>query len=111
MRETEDQLRIIPQFCFPDATDWDPVESYPRWAWPVKNKNKLPHRRRQTSADLCPPPPPVLVLLSETFAFVLTGEDGSRRFGYCRRLLVNTTRRRRRRSPDRKWLNTTVTAE
>lgn len=25
---------------------------------------------------------------SETFSFVLTGEDGSRRFGYCRRLLV-----------------------
>ncbi|CAG12143.1 unnamed protein product, partial [Tetraodon nigroviridis] len=53
MRETEDQLRIIPQFCFPDAIDWEPVESYP----------------------------------SEMFAFVLTGEDGSRRFGYCRRLL------------------------
>ena len=32
MRETEDQLRIIPQFCFPDAIDWEPVESYPRWA-------------------------------------------------------------------------------
>lgn len=55
MRETEDQLRIIPQFCFPDAKDWEPVESYP----------------------------------SEMFSFVLTGEDGSRRFGYCRRLLVN----------------------
>ncbi|XP_041819704.1 DENN domain-containing protein 2A-like [Chelmon rostratus] len=53
MRETEDQLRIIPQFCFPDAKDWAPVERYP----------------------------------SEMFAFVLTGEDGSRRFGYCRRLL------------------------
>ncbi|XP_030575992.1 DENN domain-containing protein 2A-like [Archocentrus centrarchus] len=53
MRETEDQLRIIPQFCFPDAKDWEPVERYP----------------------------------SEMFSFVLTGEDGSRRFGYCRRLL------------------------
>lgn len=30
MRETEDQLRIIPQFCFPDAKDWEPVENYPR---------------------------------------------------------------------------------
>uniref|UniRef100_A0AAQ6A239 UDENN domain-containing protein n=1 Tax=Amphiprion ocellaris TaxID=80972 RepID=A0AAQ6A239_AMPOC len=29
MRETEDQLRIIPQFCFPDAKDWEPVETYP----------------------------------------------------------------------------------
>ncbi|KAL0962801.1 hypothetical protein UPYG_G00345650 [Umbra pygmaea] len=53
MRETEDQLRIIPQFCFPDAKDWEPVDDYP----------------------------------SEMFSFVLTGEDGSRRFGYCRRLL------------------------
>ncbi|XP_041724862.2 DENN domain-containing protein 2A-like [Coregonus clupeaformis] len=53
MRETEDQLRIIPQFCFPDAKDLKPVENYP----------------------------------SEMFSFVLTGEDGSRRFGYCRRLL------------------------
>ncbi|XP_034529434.1 DENN domain-containing protein 2A-like isoform X2 [Notolabrus celidotus] len=53
MRETEDQLRIIPQFCFPDAKSWEPVENYP----------------------------------SEMFSFVLTGEDGSRRFGYCRRLL------------------------
>ncbi|KAK5849233.1 hypothetical protein PBY51_008889 [Eleginops maclovinus] len=53
MRETEDQLRIIPQFCFPDAKDWEPVENFP----------------------------------SEMFSFVLTGEDGSRRFGYCRRLL------------------------
>ncbi|XP_051885717.1 DENN domain-containing protein 2A [Pristis pectinata] len=53
MRETEDQLKVIPQFCFPDARDWAPVSEFP----------------------------------SETFSFVLTGEDGSRRFGYCRRLL------------------------
>ncbi|XP_069759748.1 DENN domain-containing protein 2A isoform X2 [Narcine bancroftii] len=53
MRETEDQLKVIPQFCFPDAKDWVPV----------------------------------LEFTSETFSFVLTGEDGSRRFGYCRRLL------------------------
>ncbi|KAM9313089.1 DENN domain-containing protein 2A [Gastrophryne carolinensis] len=30
---------------------------------------------------------PVTKFESETFSFVLTGEDGSRRFGYCRRLL------------------------
>uniref|UniRef100_A0A8C9VPV9 DENN domain containing 2B n=1 Tax=Scleropages formosus TaxID=113540 RepID=A0A8C9VPV9_SCLFO len=30
---------------------------------------------------------PVLQHNSETFSFMLTGEDGSRRFGYCRRLL------------------------
>lgn len=31
-------------------------------------------------------------LYSETFSFMLTGEDGSRRFGYCRRLLVSCCR-------------------
>uniref|UniRef100_A0A8C9LZ97 DENN domain containing 2A n=1 Tax=Piliocolobus tephrosceles TaxID=591936 RepID=A0A8C9LZ97_9PRIM len=54
MREAEDQLKAIPQFCFPDAKDWVPVQQF----------------------------------TSETFSFVLTGEDGSRRFGYCRRLLI-----------------------
>ncbi|XP_041531644.1 DENN domain-containing protein 2A-like isoform X1 [Microtus oregoni] len=53
MKEAEDQLKAIPQFCFPDAKDWAPVQEF----------------------------------TSETFSFVLTGEDGSRRFGYCRRLL------------------------
>ncbi|XP_053260988.1 DENN domain-containing protein 2A isoform X3 [Podarcis raffonei] len=53
MREAEDQLKAIPQFCFPDAKDWTPVCQFS----------------------------------SETFSFVLTSEDGSRRFGYCRRLL------------------------
>ncbi|XP_063800122.1 DENN domain-containing protein 2B isoform X2 [Pseudophryne corroboree] len=53
MREAEERLKAIPQFCFPDARDWMPVSEY--------------H--------------------SETFSFMLTGEDGSRRFGYCRRLL------------------------
>lgn len=53
MREAEERLKAIPQFCFPDARDWTPVSEYN----------------------------------SETFSFMLTGEDGSRRFGYCRRLL------------------------
>uniref|UniRef100_A0A7N8WR66 DENN domain containing 2A n=1 Tax=Mastacembelus armatus TaxID=205130 RepID=A0A7N8WR66_9TELE len=60
MREAEDQLKVIPQFCFPDAKDWVPVDNFP----------------------------------SETFSFVLTGEDGSRRFGYCRRLLPSGKGRR-----------------
>uniref|UniRef100_A0A8C1MLC8 DENN domain containing 2B n=1 Tax=Cyprinus carpio TaxID=7962 RepID=A0A8C1MLC8_CYPCA len=55
MREAEQRLKAIPQFCFPDAKDWSPVSEYN----------------------------------SETFSFMLTGEDGSRRFGYCRRLLVS----------------------
>nr|XP_056706685.1 DENN domain-containing protein 2B isoform X2 [Euleptes europaea] len=53
VREAEERLKAIPQFCFPDAKDWNPVADYS----------------------------------SETFSFMLTGEDGSRRFGYCRRLL------------------------
>lgn len=30
MREAEDQLKVIPQFCFPDAKDWVPVDNFPR---------------------------------------------------------------------------------
>ncbi|KAH0617016.1 hypothetical protein JD844_028576, partial [Phrynosoma platyrhinos] len=59
MREAEDQLKAIPQFCFPDAKDWTPVCQFTR---------QVKHY--------------------ETFSFVLTSEDGSRRFGYCRRLLI-----------------------
>ncbi|KAK1335957.1 hypothetical protein QTO34_003757 [Cnephaeus nilssonii] len=62
MREAEERLKAIPQFCFPDAKDWMPVSEY----------------------------------TSETFSFMLTGEDGSRRFGYCRRLLVLDEVERRR---------------
>lgn len=53
IKATEEQLKSIPLFCFPDAKDWEPVDNYQ----------------------------------SEMFSFVLTGMDGSRRFGYCRRLL------------------------
>ncbi|XP_043973529.1 DENN domain-containing protein 2C isoform X2 [Gambusia affinis] len=52
-REAEDQLNVIPKFCFPDPQDWKPSA--------------------HTS--------------SETFSFVLTGEDGSRWFCYCRKIL------------------------
>lgn len=38
-----------------------------------------------SDTSLMPDPP----CFSETFSFMLTGEDGSRRFGYCRRLLVS----------------------
>jgi hypothetical protein len=30
MREAEDQLKAIPQFCFPDAKDWAPVQEFTR---------------------------------------------------------------------------------
>ncbi|XP_059189750.1 DENN domain-containing protein 2C isoform X2 [Centropristis striata] len=52
-REAEDQLKVIPKFCFPDSQDWKPSSHGP----------------------------------SETFSFVLTGEDGSRWFCYCRKIL------------------------
>ncbi|KAI3356711.1 hypothetical protein L3Q82_003393 [Scortum barcoo] len=52
-REAEDQLKVIPKFCFPDSQDWKPSAHMP----------------------------------SETFSFVLTGEDGSRWFCYCRKIL------------------------
>lgn len=31
MREAEERLKAIPQFCFPDAKDWLPVSEYNRW--------------------------------------------------------------------------------
>ncbi|KAK2096738.1 hypothetical protein P7K49_025772 [Saguinus oedipus] len=39
MREAEDQLKAIPQFCFPDAKDWVPVQQFTRYelASPVPN--------------------------------------------------------------------------
>ncbi|XP_034001135.1 DENN domain-containing protein 2C isoform X1 [Trematomus bernacchii] len=52
-KEAEDQLKVIPQFCFPDSQDWKPSSNTP----------------------------------SETFSFVLTSEDGSRWFCYCRKIL------------------------
>ncbi|KAM6929721.1 DENN domain-containing protein 2C [Lycodopsis pacificus] len=52
-KEAEDQLKVIPKFCFPDAEDWKPSAHMP----------------------------------SETFSFVLTGEDGSRMFCYCCKIL------------------------
>ncbi|KAM7410902.1 hypothetical protein PAMA_021055 [Pampus argenteus] len=52
-REAEDQLKVIPKFCFPDSQDWKPSAHMP----------------------------------SETFSFVLTGEDGSRWFCYCCKIL------------------------
>lgn len=30
MREAEQRLKAIPQFCFPDAKDWSPVSDYTR---------------------------------------------------------------------------------
>ncbi|KFP89198.1 DENN domain-containing protein 2C, partial [Apaloderma vittatum] len=52
-KDTEERLKVIPKFCFPDPKDWFPMSD----------------------------------LKSETFSFVLTGEDGSRWFGYCKKLL------------------------
>ncbi|XP_074833453.1 DENN domain-containing protein 2C isoform X2 [Carettochelys insculpta] len=52
-KDTEERLKVIPKFCFPDPKDWLPTSE----------------------------------LKSETFSFVLTGEDGSRWFGYCKKLL------------------------
>ncbi|XP_053562538.1 DENN domain-containing protein 2C [Bombina bombina] len=52
-KDTEERLKVIPKFCFPDSKDWAPTSN----------------------------------LKSETFSFVLTGEDGSRWFGYCKKLL------------------------
>ncbi|XP_061415771.1 DENN domain-containing protein 2B-like [Lethenteron reissneri] len=61
-REAEERLKVIPHFCFPDVRELGPVVG-----------PGAPEGPRGP----CP---------SETFSFVLTYEDGIRRFGYCRRL-------------------------
>ncbi|XP_064492113.1 DENN domain-containing protein 2C isoform X2 [Pseudopipra pipra] len=65
-KDTEERLKVIPRFCFPDPKDWFPASD----------------------------------LKSETFSFVLTGEDGSRWFGYCKKLLIlDEVEKRREMSP------------
>ncbi|KAG8523363.1 DENN domain-containing protein 2A [Galemys pyrenaicus] len=128
MREAEDQLKAIPQFCFPDAKDWTPVQQFARSNSSMTQScarftcsftESCPrvtchHLALQLTGDSATSTPKhmavpwvtrgsvhlVICLVwlcnafcfpnhSETFSFVLTGEDGSRRFGYCRRLLVS----------------------
>ncbi|KAM7082678.1 DENN domain-containing protein 2C isoform 2-T2 [Ciconia maguari] len=65
-KDTEERLKVIPKFCFPDPKDWFPASD----------------------------------LKSETFSFVLTGEDGGRWFGYCKKLLIlDEVEKRREMSP------------
>uniref|UniRef100_A0A2K5QUF0 DENN domain containing 2A n=1 Tax=Cebus imitator TaxID=2715852 RepID=A0A2K5QUF0_CEBIM len=42
MREAEDQLKAIPQFCFPDAKDWVPVQQFTRYELPGGKGKRLP---------------------------------------------------------------------
>ncbi|CAB1347398.1 unnamed protein product [Coregonus sp. 'balchen'] len=63
MRETEDQLRIIPQFCFPDAKDLKPVENYPSKHDPMsvfsgQGGHGLAHSNPTSSQHTKPTPAP-----------------------------------------------------
>ncbi|KAL6083865.1 hypothetical protein STEG23_031390 [Scotinomys teguina] len=79
--EEERLLKAIPLFCFPDGNEWTPLTDYPR-SWTGKevfgpsddNIQKAPYTMNIGSRP-------------ETFSFVLTNVDGSRKIGYCRRLL------------------------
>lgn len=59
MREAEDQLKVIPQFCFPDAKDWAPVDNFPRSVRACllpqhlrhKKKNETEQERRNFPAE------------------------------------------------------------
>lgn len=85
--EEERLLQAIPLFCFPDGNNWAPVTEFPRY---------LPDPRSQfptsKGCELEEPSLPHILsffFCSETFSFVLTDVDGSRKIGYCRRLLVS----------------------
>lgn len=64
-------IRSIPEFCFPDADIIEPVEFMERYFL------------------FC-----ILLNSSCTYSFVLTDIDGSRRIGYCLRILENGTGKR-----------------
>lgn len=57
MREAEDQLKVIPQFCFPDAKDWAPVDNFPRSVRAcllpqhLRHKKKTEQERRNFPAE------------------------------------------------------------
>lgn len=140
-RETEDRLKAIPNFCFPDAQDWRPSADINRfdyrpsfrlrtnrvsdscsffmlsrtlktslklgqcYLWPVPKwfvlhmthgfnstmkrmaLNWAPQQRKDVKQLLFLF---LFFIYSETFSFVLTGEDGTRWFGYCRKILVSS---------------------
>lgn len=42
MREAEQRLKAIPQFCFPDAKDWSPVSEYSRYVQQSSAQCQIP---------------------------------------------------------------------
>lgn len=91
--EEERLLKAIPLFCFPDGNNWAPVTEFTRylphhWLLAMVSHPVLPYPRG-LRAGRAVPSPRVVSPCSETFSFVLTNVDGSRKIGYCRRLLVS----------------------
>lgn len=84
--EEEKTLKALTLFCFPEGVNWAPLTEYPRYCDHTQYFSKHALRRQKLhffhflSFSL---------FHSETFSFVLTDVDGSRKNGYCRRLLVN----------------------
>ncbi|KAK3533823.1 hypothetical protein QTP70_032165 [Hemibagrus guttatus] len=76
----------------PTKNSYTPEVSYqfPKLERPTKQMREAEHRLKAIPQFCFPDAKdwsPVSEYSSETFSFMLTGEDGSRRFGYCRRLL------------------------
>lgn len=91
--EEERLLQAIPLFCFPDGNNWAPVTEFtrylPRCGVLAMVSHPMPSHPWGLWAGRAILFPCVVSPCSETFSFVLTNVDGSRKIGYCRRLLVS----------------------
>jgi len=84
--EEEKTLKALTLFCFPEGVNWAPLTEYPRYCDHTHIISpSMPCGSRNCNFHFLS----FSLFHSETFSFVLTDVDGSRKNGYCRRLLVN----------------------
>lgn len=83
--EEEKTLKALTLFCFPEGLNWAPLTEYPRYCNHMHRFSQHALWRQKLYFHGLS----FSLFHSETFSFVLTDVDGSRKNGYCRRLLVN----------------------
>lgn len=50
-REAEDQLKVIPKFCFPDSLNWEPSSHMPRSAQTRQTTTRAQSNRSKSTHD------------------------------------------------------------
>lgn len=86
--EEEKTLKALKLFCFPEGVNWAPLTEYCRYC-DRRTHHFSQHALWAHCFHFLHFTLSFSLLHSETFSFVLTDVDGSRKNGYCRRLLVN----------------------